>query len=92
MGSGTYVFVKYAALAGLDPTKAVYAEGFSTERIFETIVGLCRNKTLVMGIGNIGGGGLELVAYFQNRTLLPEMSAPEEEQFALPASARVGGH
>jgi len=67
MGSGTFLFADAAVNAGLDPSKLVFAEGFSTEQIFERVVALCGTSALVMGMGNIGGGGLELVSYFRNR-------------------------
>ncbi|MBM4319386.1 MAG: poly-gamma-glutamate synthase PgsB [Deltaproteobacteria bacterium] len=82
MGSGAYVFVKYAVIGGLEPGQIVNAEGLPTDRIFEAIVGVSGRRSLVMGIGNIGGGGLELVDYFNNRTIL-DANLEEEEQQAL---------
>lgn len=70
MGSGGYVLFKKAVATGVDPSKFVYAEGMAVSRIFEEIVGLAGKSAMVMGIGNIGGPGLELVHYFRNRTLL----------------------
>ncbi len=70
MGSGGYVLFKKAVEKGVDPSKFVYAEGMTVSRIFEQIVGLAGKSALVMGIGNIGGPGLELVHYFRNRTVL----------------------
>lgn len=67
MGTGTFLFADAAVKAGLHPSKLVFAEGFSTEQIFERVVALCGTSALVMGMGNIGGGGLELVSYFRNR-------------------------
>ena len=61
---------KKAVEKGVDPSKFVYAEGMSVSRVFEEIVGLAGKSAMVMGIGNIGGPGLELVHYFRNRTLL----------------------
>jgi hypothetical protein len=42
----------------------------TVDRIFEEIVGLSNEKAMVMGIGNIGGPGLELVNHFRNRAVL----------------------
>jgi poly-gamma-glutamate synthase PgsB/CapB len=70
MGSGGYVLFKKAVAKGVDSSKFVYAEGMTVSRIFEEIVGLAGRSAMVMGIGNIGGPGLELVHYFRNRTLL----------------------
>ena len=70
MGSGGYVLFKKAVAQGVDSSKFVYAEGMPVSRIFEAIVGLAGKSAMVMGIGNIGGPGLELVHYFRNRTIL----------------------
>ena len=67
MGSGVYVLFRRAVKNGLDASKFVYGEGMTTDRIFEEVVGLCGKAAMVMGIGNIGGPGLELVNYFRNR-------------------------
>ncbi|MFH1490969.1 MAG: poly-gamma-glutamate synthase PgsB, partial [Pseudomonadota bacterium] len=69
-GSGVYVLLRYAVRKGMDSSKFVYAEGLPVDRIFEEIVGLSGNSALVMGIGNIGGPGLELVYYFRNRSII----------------------
>lgn len=71
MGTGTYVFVRFAGEGGLDPSQITYGEGLTTDRLFEAIVGVCGERSLIMGLGNIGGGGLDLVAYFRNRRVLP---------------------
>jgi poly-gamma-glutamate synthase PgsB/CapB len=67
MGSGVYVLFRRAVKNGLDASKFVYGEGMTTDRIFEEVVSLCGKAAMVMGIGNIGGPGLELVNYFRNR-------------------------
>jgi poly-gamma-glutamate synthase PgsB/CapB len=70
MGSGVYGLFRTAVASGLDSSLFVYAEGRAVNQIFEEIVGLCSTSAMVMGIGNIGGPGLELVNYFRNRTIL----------------------
>jgi len=70
MGSGVYVLFRKAVASGVDSSKFVYAEGMTVARIFEEVVGLAGSSAMVMGIGNIGGPGLELVHYFRNRTVL----------------------
>ncbi len=70
MGSGVYVLFRAAVANGMDPSRLVYAEGMPVDRIFEEIMGLSGRSALVMGIGNIGGPGLELVTYFHNRASL----------------------
>ncbi|QQR89779.1 MAG: poly-gamma-glutamate synthase PgsB [Myxococcales bacterium] len=70
MGTGTYVFAKTATRAGLDPSKLNYAEGFRAEEIFELLAELSGRNSLIIGIANIGGQGLEILRYFQNRSML----------------------
>lgn len=69
MGSGTHLFAEAAARAGLDEAKLVFVEGQSVEDVFERIVGLAGDSAMVMGMGNIGDGGMRLADYFQNRAL-----------------------
>ncbi|MBA3483836.1 MAG: poly-gamma-glutamate synthase PgsB [Pirellulales bacterium] len=68
IGSGTYIFAKYAVKAGLDPRKLVFAEDHPAEDIFESIVELTGRRSLAMGMANIGGIGLDVVRYFANRS------------------------
>lgn len=68
IGSGTYIFGKAATDAGLDPLKLVFADNRRTEEIFEIIVELSGTSSLVMGMANIGGVGLDVVRYFANRS------------------------
>ncbi len=70
MGTGVYLLFKTAVASGVDSSRFIYAEGMRVERIFEEIVGLSGKSTVVMGIGNIAGPGLELVNYFRNRTTM----------------------
>ncbi|MEZ4445311.1 MAG: poly-gamma-glutamate synthase PgsB [Polyangiaceae bacterium] len=72
MGNGTYLFARSAVRAGFDAQKLHFAEGQATPAVFERIVALAQDGALVMGLGNIGGGGLKLAAYFDNRARLPE--------------------
>ena len=71
-GGGTYLFARAAAAAGLDPGRLIFAEDRRVEEIFETVVGECGVHALVVGMGNMGGQGIELTTYFRNR------AAPEE--------------
>jgi gamma-polyglutamate synthase len=68
IGSGTYIFAKYAVKAGLDARKLVFAEDRPAEDIFESIVELTGRRSLAMGMANIGGIGLDVVRYFANRS------------------------
>jgi poly-gamma-glutamate synthase PgsB/CapB len=67
MGTGTYLFVRAAARAGLDPSKLEIVEDAGEDEIFERVVGLVDESALVFGMGNIGGQGLPLTRYFANR-------------------------
>ena len=78
MGTGTYLFARAAIRAGVQPRRILYAEDAGVDEIFESIVGVSGASALVMGLGNIGGQGLDLVRYFRNREVL--------------ASRRIQGH
>lgn len=68
IGSGSYFLVRYAVKAGIDSRVFTNAEDLETEVIFEEVLKHCKKTTLVMGIGNIAGPGLELITYFMNRS------------------------
>lgn len=72
VGSGTYLFARAAISAGLEPQRLVFAEDEEVHEVFETVLGFCGRATLVMGMANIGGPGLDIVAQFRNRSRLPE--------------------
>jgi poly-gamma-glutamate synthase PgsB/CapB len=67
MGSGCHVFARAALRAGLDPACLQLVEHLRVDEIFERIVAACGRSALVMGMGNIGGQGLDLVRFFANR-------------------------
>ena len=69
VGSGTALFARAAVKAGVEPTKLVSAEPYSVSQIFEMIMELVDEKAYVVGMGNIGGPGLELVRFFHNRSI-----------------------
>ena len=68
VGTGTYIFAKFAEKAGLNPQNIVLAEGQSASQVFETIIENSDQKAFIMGMGNIGGVGLEIIQYFKNRS------------------------
>jgi poly-gamma-glutamate synthase PgsB/CapB len=70
IGTGTYIFARAAEAAGLDGNRIVFAESHAVHEIFELVVELAGRSALVMGMGNIGGQGLDLVSYFKNRSVL----------------------
>jgi poly-gamma-glutamate synthase PgsB/CapB len=81
MGSGTYVFARAAARAGYDSARLVIVEDLRTDEIFERIVSLVTSSAMIMGMGNVGSHGLDLVRYFANRSTLsgPQVSRPNLE-------------
>lgn len=85
MGTGTYIFARAAIRAGVPARNIVTVEDAGVDEIFETVVGLCGRSGLVMGMGNIGGQGLEVVRYFKNREILARGDAPAPA--ALPENA-----
>ncbi len=72
IGSGTYIFAKHAINAGLDSRKLIMAEGDGAPEIFEKCVSISGRSSLVMGMMNIGGAGLDVVRYFRNRGVVDE--------------------
>jgi gamma-polyglutamate synthase len=70
IGGGTYILGRAAVKAGLDRRKIIYADNRPISEVFEVCVGLSGGSSLVMGMANIGGQGLEIVDYFKNRSVL----------------------
>lgn len=70
IGTGTYALARTAVSAGLRPTLITPLDGADPETVFEEALGYCGRTALVMGVGNIGGVGLDLVKYFRNRAKL----------------------
>ena len=68
IGTGAYLFTRAAAARGVGPGRFTYGEQLPVPEIFEAIIGQCTEPTLVVGIGNIGGPGLPLVRYVDNRS------------------------
>lgn len=68
IGTGTYIFARFAVEFGIDPMKLVFAENRNTDDIFETCVEHSGRSALIMGMANIGGPGLDVVRYFANRS------------------------
>jgi poly-gamma-glutamate synthase PgsB/CapB len=67
MGSGTYIFARAATRRGLDVRRLVIAENQDPRAVFETIVDRAGASALVIGMGNVHGGGEELARLFRNR-------------------------
>jgi poly-gamma-glutamate synthase PgsB/CapB len=67
MGTGTLTFIRALQRAGIPPDRIVMAEERSPERLFELVLELAGDATLVVGMGNSGNGGLELASYLARR-------------------------
>ena len=67
MGTGTYLFARAATKAGFDSMKLIFAEELRVDELFERVVDLIDDSALVIGLGNVGGLGLDLTRYFANR-------------------------
>jgi poly-gamma-glutamate synthase PgsB/CapB len=67
MGSGTYIFARAATRCGLDVTKLVIAENQSPAEVFETLLERAGRSALIIGMGNVHGGGEDLARLFRNR-------------------------
>ena len=72
IGSGTYLFARAGDGAGMDMQRVVFAEHRRIDEIFEVILEHAGRSALVMGMGNIGGPGLDLVRYVHNRSVLSD--------------------
>ena len=87
MGSGAYQFARVASKLGVDVNPFVFVDDQRTDEIFETIMGLCGRRTLVLGMANIYGQGIALVRYFRNRS---QLTRPDEPDVEYPVANRTG--
>lgn len=72
IGSGTEVFARAAAHAGVDVNRVYTMVGERVEKVFERIVSLSGTSAIVLGAGNIKGDGMMLDEYIGNRSRPPE--------------------
>ncbi|MEO0324649.1 MAG: poly-gamma-glutamate synthase PgsB [Myxococcota bacterium] len=70
-GLGTGFFARAAVAAGYDASALTRVERTDPREVFERVIEHCGDATLVVGLGNIGGLGLELVRLFRNRATRP---------------------
>lgn len=73
VGSGTVFFARAARRTGLGVGALHNAEGLDARDAFERIVDVASSRAVLVGLGNIGGLGLDLARLFRNRgtMLLP---------------------
>ena len=67
MGTGTQIAARAAVDRGIDPLMLFFSEDAAANEVLEQIVGLIEDRALVVGLGNVAGAGLPLVALFRNR-------------------------
>ncbi|MFW6085745.1 MAG: poly-gamma-glutamate synthase PgsB [Myxococcota bacterium] len=67
VGSGTVFFHRAAGRAGFDTSRIIDLQGAGARETFERLVEMCEGRTVVVGLGNIGGLGLELTRLCRNR-------------------------
>jgi len=67
MGSGTQIAARTAVKGGFSPLKMVLAEDKSAKDVFEDLIGLVEERALIVGLGNVSGAGMPLVALCRNR-------------------------
>lgn len=72
MGSGTLLFARAAVRHGLMPDDLTIVEGMDIDEIFETILEHSDGDTMIVGMCNVKGGGLELTRFFSNRASMME--------------------
>ncbi len=84
-GQRHVLFAREAAKQGYDAARLLFVEGLGVEEIFERIVALVGKSALLVGMGNIGGQGLELARYFRNRSE-PELEDDDEPRESIPPS------
>ena len=67
IGAGVDVFAKRALGNGLNPNRLIRAERQGAPRVIDALERAGGASSLVMGMGNIAGPGMELVNYFRER-------------------------
>lgn len=68
VGEGTHIFLKGAEETGVPLSKMHIAESATQSEVFERAVDFPERSALIVGIGNIGGLGLDLLKAFKNRS------------------------
>lgn len=71
-GHGTRLAIDAALKAGFPSEKIIAMEDAGAGQVFERAVAQIEKKGSIFGMGNIGGGGVEIIEYFTNRALPPE--------------------
>jgi poly-gamma-glutamate synthase PgsB/CapB len=75
MGTGTYIFARAAIARGMDVAKLVIAEGQAPAAVFETLLECSGRSAVIMGMGNVHGGGEDVARLFRNRGAMRDLRA-----------------
>lgn len=67
MGSGSELFARLATRAGMDPARLVHLEHLTPAALAEQLTASRAGYTVVVGMGNIGDQGLDVVNAFRCR-------------------------
>jgi poly-gamma-glutamate synthase PgsB/CapB len=73
IGSGTILFLREASRLGIPPERLTVEEGATSREVVETILEVCRQRALIVGMANIKGVGGEVARYFGNRSIQTEL-------------------
>jgi poly-gamma-glutamate synthase PgsB/CapB len=68
-GTLTHPVKNVATKLGLSPSKIVDLGGRPAEEVFEKILELTQKRSIVVGVGNIGGAGTRILSMFRERSL-----------------------
>ena len=80
IGTGTDLFRRVALAHGLDPLSMVSLEQASVAEIAAAISTRCGDSSIVMGMGNTAGPGLELFEYYRGLQDRGHFPVPEKAQ------------
>ena len=91
VGSGVGTFHRAAVRAGVDASRIVPIVAKGADQVFESVVDLMEQSAVIVGMGNIGELGLEIVRYFRNRATV-DLAEPAPEPAPQPAELAVPGN
>jgi poly-gamma-glutamate synthase PgsB/CapB len=73
IGSGTILFLREASRLGIPPERLTVEEEATPSEVVETILEVCGQRALIVGMANIKGGGGRVARYFGNRSIQTEI-------------------
>ena len=84
IGTGTNIFAKRALACGLSSQRLTIAEKYRAPEIYDQMLNLSGDSSLVMGMGNIGGPGLDIVQYVCDRSQTRQRVATDRSAVVEP--------